>query len=470
MVFSSLVFLFLFLPINLALYYSVKQPTVRNWILIVFSLFFYAYGEPVWVSLLVLSATVDYTLGKLIENHRGEWLSKVYLAMSVVINLSLLGFFKYWNFFAFNGNFLLRTALPYHEFLLPIGISFYTFQTLSYSIDVYRGDVVAQRQYHKFLLFVSLFHQLVAGPIVRYKDISDEIENRVVNGERFSYGVNRFVQGLAKKVIFSNTAGSVVNNVFVNGFDQLSVLGVWFGLVMYSFQIYFDFSGYSDMAIGLGQMFGFTYKENFNYPYISRSVTEFWRRWHISLGQFFKDYVYFPLGGSKSRRYRNIFIVWMLTGLWHGANWNFVLWGTYFGSLLLLEKSFLLKVLERLPRIVAHLYVMCCVLVGWVLFSFTDLGQGLVVFKTMFGFVQAPFITADIVLQIKNHLAFIGVAAIASTPILEQCYLKYIRPFLYNRHSNIAYLTDAVIVGMVMVVVTSLLIGDTYNPFLYFRF
>jgi len=470
MVFSSLVFLFLFLPINLALYYSVKQATVRNWILIIFSLFFYAYGEPIWVSLLVFSATVDYTLGKLIENYRGEWQSKAFLATSVVVNLSLLGFFKYWNFFASNGNFLMRTALPYHEFLLPIGISFYTFQTLSYSIDVYRGDVVAQRQYHKFLLFVSLFHQLVAGPIVRYKDIAEEIEHRVVNGERFSYGVNRFVQGLAKKVIFSNTAGSVVNNVLVNGFDHISVVGIWFGLVMYSFQIYFDFSGYSDMAIGLGQMFGFTYKENFNYPYISRSVTEFWRRWHISLGQFFKDYVYIPLGGSKSSRYRNIFVVWMLTGLWHGANWNFVLWGMYFGVLLLLEKSFLLNILERLPRLFAHIYVLGGVLIGWVLFFFTDLGQGLIVFQTMFGFVEAPLITPEIVLQIKNNLAFIGVASIASTPLLEQCYLKYLRPFLYNRHNNIAYLTDAVIVCMVMVVVTSLLISDTYNPFLYFRF
>jgi len=470
MVFSSLVFLFIFLPINLILYYSTKQETVRNWILIIFSLFFYAYGEPVWVTLLIFSASVDFTLGKHIERFRGQWQAKAFLASSLIVNLSLLGFFKYWNFIADNLHMAFSVSLPYHQYMLPIGISFYTFQTLSYSIDVYRGDVKAQKHYHKFLLFVSLFHQLVAGPIVRYKDISEEIENRVVNLDKFSYGVNRFVQGLAKKVIIANTAGKIVNSVFIKEFANLSVIGAWFGIAMFAIQIYFDFSGYSDMAIGLGRMFGFTYKENFNYPYTARSATDFWRRWHISLGSFFRDYVYIPLGGNRKHLYRNICVVWMLTGLWHGASWNFVLWGVFYGFLLLIEKMFLLKILDRLPKLIGHVYLIGAMLVGWVFFYFTDSGQMITVLKTMFFMRDVALITPETILHIKNNSAFILVAMVVSTPQLKNLYIDHIRPRLGQVQKELPFAMDGLIVGIVMIVATSLLIGETYNPFLYFRF
>lgn len=470
MVFSSLVFLFIFLPINLILYYSVKQAAIRNWILIIFSLFFYAYGEPVWVVLLIFSATVDFTLGKLIEKHRGNWRSKAFLVSSLVVNLSLLGFFKYWNFLSDNVNTLLQIELPYHQFLLPIGISFYTFQTLSYSIDVYRGDVKAQQHYHKFLLFVSLFHQLVAGPIVRYKDIAKEIEHRELSYDKFSYGVNRFIQGLAKKVIIANTAGQLVNQIFVKEMANLSVVGAWLGITMFAFQIYFDFSGYSDMAIGLGRMFGFTYKENFDYPYTAKSATDFWRRWHISLGSFFRDYVYIPLGGNRKNLYRNIFVVWMLTGLWHGASWNFVMWGVFYGCLLLIEKLFLLKVLEKLPSIISHGYLLVAMLVGWVFFYFTSLTEAFRVIKTMFMMNNVAFVTPEVLIHLANNSLFIVIATICSTPLLKHVYLQGVRKWLGKVHDNLAYTSDAILVALVLLVATSLLIGDTYNPFLYFRF
>lgn len=470
MVFSSLVFLFIFLPINLILYYSTKKERLRNWILIIFSLFFYAYGEPVWVTLLVFSASVDFILGKQIEKFKGKWQAKAFLVMSLMVNLSLLGFFKYWNFIADNLHMLFKVSLPYHQYMLPIGISFYTFQTLSYSIDVYRGDVKAQKHYHKFLLFVSLFHQLVAGPIVRYKDISEEIENRVVSLDKFSYGVNRFVQGLAKKVIIANTAGKIVESLFVKEFANLSVIGAWFAISMFAVQIYFDFSGYSDMAIGLGRMFGFTYKENFNYPYIARSATEFWRRWHISLGSFFRDYVYIPLGGNRQHLYRNIWVVWMLTGLWHGASWNFVLWGVFYGVLLLIEKMFLLKILDRLPRLIGHMYLIVAMLVGWVCFYFTNSIQLIRVLKTMFLMGHVALITPETILHIKNNSAFILVAILASTPLLKNLYLNHIRLKLAEIKKELPLIMDGLIVGIVMIVATSLLIGETYNPFLYFRF
>lgn len=470
MVFSSLVFLFIFLPINLALYYIVKNPIVRNWILIIFSLLFYSYGEPVWVTLLIFSATLDFTIGKYIEKYRNQWQSKVLLATSVTVNLSLLVFFKYWNFIFSNINGLFQTQLPYHDFLLPIGISFYTFQTLSYSIDVYRGDVKAQQHYHKFLLFVSLFHQLVAGPIVRYKDISKEIEHRVISGDKFSYGVNRFIQGLAKKIILANTAGEVVDTMLVQGFSDLSVVGAWFGITMFAFQIYFDFSGYSDMAIGLGRMFGFTYRENFDYPYVAKSATEFWRRWHISLGSFFRDYIYIPLGGNRKYLYRNIFIVWLLTGLWHGASWNFILWGLFYGLLLLMEKAFLLKILERLPKVISHGYLIIMMLIGWVFFFFTDSIQMITMLKTMFMLNGASFMTTETWIYIKNNSLFFIAAILFSTSIPKKIYLNTIRQELLNKYNDWAYLLDAVLVGGALVVITSLLINDTYNPFLYFRF
>lgn len=470
MVFSSLVFIFVFLPINLLLYFSAKKEGTRNWILIVFSLLFYAYGEPVWCILLIFSTTVDFRLGQLIEKYRGNWQSKFYLCMSVTVNLSLLGFFKYWNFLVDNMDLLAATNLPYHGFLLPIGISFYTFQTLSYSIDVYRGEVKAQKQYSKFLLFVSLFHQLVAGPIVRYKDICEEIENRVISKDKFSYGVKRFIQGLAKKVILANFAGNTVKLMFGNSIDQITVVGAWFATAMFAFQIYFDFSGYSDMAIGLGRMFGFTYKENFNYPYVAVSVTDFWRRWHISLGSFFRDYVYIPLGGNKKNLYRNLIVVWFLTGLWHGASWNFVLWGIFFAGWLIIEKLFLLKVLQQMPRIISHIYLIVVVLIGWVLFYFVDVNQAIQVLRVMFLFEHTALVDMKTIIYMRNNSMLFIIASICSTPLLKNLYQGTIRRRISEIGYEYGHLLDALIVGIVLVVTTALLIGETYNPFLYFRF
>ncbi len=472
MVFSSLTFLYLFLPINIIVYFLNKNEKYRNWVLIIFSLFFYAYGEPVWVSLLIFSATVDFFHGKIIEKYQGQWRSKAALISSIVINLSLLGFFKYWGFFINNVNVIFQGNLPYREFMLPIGISFYTFQTLSYSIDVYRGEVKAQKEYHKFLLFVSIFHQLVAGPIVRYKDIAAEIEHRTITWDKISYGVNRFIQGLGKKVLIANTAGNIATKFLDKGFDQLTVAGAWFGIIMFAFQIYFDFSGYSDMAIGLGRIFGFTYKENFNYPYIARSATEFWRRWHISLGSFFRDYVYIPLGGKRRLQLRNICIVWFLTGLWHGASWNFVAWGMFYGALISLEKVFLLKVFDKIPKWISHMYLLVAMLVGWVFFYFTDMSHGLTFIKIMFGMGQVQMINTEFIIYFMNNSIFFTVAALASTPLIKKFYNKISNSFSKKRilQGRVIGIINASIVTIVLWFSTAFLVGESYNPFLYFRF
>lgn len=465
MVFSSLTFLFIFLPINLILYFISDNEKYRNVILVLFSLFFYAYGEPVWVSLLILSATVDFFHGKIIEKNRGKWQSKAALVSSLLINLSLLGFFKYWHFFAGNLNHFFHTSLPYSEFMLPIGISFYTFQTLSYSIDVYRGEVKAQKSYLKFLLFVSLFPQLIAGPIVRYKDIAREIDHREISLDKVSYGVNRFAQGLAKKVFIANTAGALATQILDGGFSNLSVMGAWLGITMFAFQIYFDFSGYSDMAIGLGRIFGFTYLENFNYPYISKSATEFWRRWHISLGSFFRDYVYIPLGGNRKFWLRNLFMVWFLTGLWHGASWNFVAWGLFYGLLIFIEKMGLMTLLEKLPRVISHIYLIIIMLVGWVFFYFTSLTQGLSFIKILMGMSGAPLSDPTFWINLKSHLIFFVIAIVASTPLLKNLYIKG-----RSKLRESAGILDGVLVGLVIIIAVSYLVGESYNPFLYFRF
>lgn len=343
MVFSNTLFLYLFLPINLILYYAVKSRKWENFILIIFSLAFYAWGEPVWIFLLIFSSLVDYGHGLFIEKYRGTKLAKIGLLSSICINLGLLITFKYSAFLYENLNNIFNLSLEIPKFSLPIGISFYTFQTLSYTVDVYKGEVKAQKHFSKFLMYVSLYHQLVAGPIVRYSDVEEEIESRVTTVENFSSGISRFTIGLAKKVLIANVAGQFVTQYMNSDLSSITVLEAWFGIAMFTIQIYFDFSGYSDMAIGLGKMFGFTYMENFNYPYISKSATEFWRRWHISLGSFFRDYVYIPLGGNRKNMIFNLFVVWFLTGIWHGASWNFILWGLYFGILVYLEKRFYLE-------------------------------------------------------------------------------------------------------------------------------
>jgi alginate O-acetyltransferase complex protein AlgI len=466
MVFSSLFFLFVFLPLNLLFYNLSKNIKYKNIVLIVFSLFFYAWGEPVWISLMLFSATVDFFHGKIIEQNRDNIKAKLALISSVFVNLSLLGIFKYAGFFTENFNMVFRSNLPLVEFALPIGISFYTFQTLSYTFDVYKGEIKAQKEFHKFLLFVSLFHQLVAGPIVRYKDIAKEIEYRTVGIDKFSYGINRFIIGLGKKVLIANTAGNLSSQFLDTGGS--SVLGAWFGIALFALQIYFDFSGYSDMAIGLGRMFGFTYKENFNYPYISKSATEFWRRWHISLGSFFRDYIYIPLGGNRNHMIRNLLVVWFLTGMWHGAHWNFILWGMFYGFLILIEKAVLSKLLNKLPVLFSHSYLIVAALVGWVLFYFTDLTIGINYLKVMFLMTDLPFSNTTFTIQFYNNIFFFIGAILLATPMPKIVMGKLIKLI----HTS-AIFEDGIRVlfnGVVLLISVSLLVGATYNPFLYFRF
>jgi len=472
LVFSSLVFLYAFLPLNLIFYFICKNQTYRNWVLIIFSLLFYSWGEPVWVSLLIISSLVDYFLGLTIEKYRKSWQSKAALLASITVSLSLLGFFKYFDFLIQNINYFFGMNFPMHHFGLPIGISFYTFQSISYIVDVYRGEIAAQKSFPKFLLFISLFHQLVAGPIVRYKDIAENIEQRTHSVSLFNEGINRFVIGLAKKVLLANTAGEVVE-VFLDGdFSTLSILGAWFGISFFALQIYFDFSAYSDMAIGLGKMFGFTYKENFNYPYISRSATEFWRRWHISLGSFFRDYVYIPLGGNRKHHLRNLLIVWFLTGLWHGASWNFILWGLFYGVLIAIEKIFLLKILEKLPRWIAHSYLIFVMLIGWVIFYYTDLNSIGSILGIMFAFGSRELINTELIIYFSNYFFFLIVALFACTPIT-----KLIRQGIASLiNKNIPHTLlptkffHPTLNFILLFMATILLVGKSYNPFLYFRF
>ena len=409
--------MYLFLPICLLLYFILHGIKARNYLLLVMSLLFYAWGEPKWIILMIVTTLIDYGAGLLVDQYRGQKLAKWALAGSVVITLSFLAVFKYLGFFNQNLNQIFGAELPTQIFNLPIGISFYTFQAITYVVDVYRGKAQVQRSYANLLLYVALFPQLIAGPIVRYTDIAAQLENREMTLPGFSKGITRFVTGLGKKVLLANIAGQIATSLIGGDLSKASVLGAWLGIFAYTFQIYFDFSGYSDMAIGLGHMFGFTYVENFNYPYISKSITEFWRRWHISLSTFFRDYVYIPLGGNRRHQLRNMFIVWALTGLWHGASWNFVLWGLYYFVFLAIEKLFLGKFLEKLPAVVGHAYALFIIVVGWVFFYFDDVSRLGQMLKLMFGFSgQAGVLPTDTVL-LKNHLVFFLVAIIACIPV-----------------------------------------------------
>ncbi|MBV70370.1 MAG: membrane-bound O-acyltransferase family protein, partial [Myxococcales bacterium] len=384
MVFASLFFIYVFLPVQLLLYFSTRSHRIRNLSLLSMSLLFYSWGEPIYISLLLLSGTVDFLLGMYIEDNAGTSKAKRGLTASMVFNLSLLGVFKYYDFFLDAINQAASTNLPLAHIALPLGISFFTFQTMSYTIDVYRGDVKASRSYLDFLTFVTLFHQLVAGPIVRFRDLSDRIRERTVESNEFLDGVHRFCVGLAKKVVFANTAGALVESVMGGQFTDVSFGTAWLVAVLYGFQIYFDFSGYSDMAIGLGKMAGFRYLENFRHPFMASSVREFWRRWHISLMTFFRDYLYIPLGGNRHHWLRNIFIVWALTGLWHGASWNYVIWGLYFGVVMIVEVTILKRPLERSPRWLMHLYLWVIMTLSWPTLFYEDLGQMIAYFQTMF--------------------------------------------------------------------------------------
>ena len=465
MVFSSIVFLFVFLPVVLALYYVVPAIRWKNVILLAASIIFYAWGEPVYIVLMLLSILFNFVMGLELERLREDSRrKKLNLIFTVIVNLCILGFFKYYGFLLGSINSAFHFHIPYRELALPVGISFYTFQTLSYILDLYRGDIKVQKNLLDFALYITMFPQLIAGPIVRYVDIQEQLESRVISWHKAGVGAEYFIKGLAKKVLLANTAGAVYTSIQGLSGEYQTVLTSWIGILFYTMQIYFDFSGYSDMAIGLGKMMGFQFCKNFDYPYTSRSVTEFWRRWHISLGTWFREYVYIPLGGNRvsvAKHIRNILVVWALTGLWHGAAWNFVLWGLYYGVFLLLEKYLWGRYLERLPGWVGNLYTMFFVIIGWVFFSNTDLGAGLAYLGSLFGVGVAGFANATTLFYLKSSLLLLVICIVCS------------RPWAYRWYKRVAGqrpVAAAVINAVLLLLSIAFLVYDSYNPFLYFRF
>ena len=469
MIFASLLFLYIFLPLNLILYFAFPDLKIKNIILIAFSLMFYAWGEPVWVILLVLTAYLDYRHALTIEKHRGTNKAKTALLLSILTDVGIFFVFKYLGFFISNINAVTGLSLYVPKFALPIGISFYTFQTLTYIIDVYRGNTTAQPKFSKYILYLSLYFQLVAGPIVRYTDVQKEIEKRNLSVPRFSQGVYRFAVGLGKKVIIANAAGVFVDKYMSGDFTNLSTLGAWFGIIMYTLQLYYDFSGYSDMAIGLGKMFGFDFPENFNYPYISKSVSEFWRRWHMTLGSFFRDYVYIPLGGNRKHLYRNLIIVWFLTGFWHGASWNFIVWGLYNGFFIILERTFK-KAFDKIPNFIKHIYLLVVVNVGFVFFKFESMSNAVRYIKTMF-LGGTGFTSFDINTEIINNLFWIILAVLLATPIMKKLESFYNNSIYANTAITAVYdFGRLALICALILFSTSHLAGNSFNPFLYNAF
>ncbi|MBQ3076765.1 MAG: MBOAT family protein [Clostridia bacterium] len=461
MLFSSVPFLYLYVPLVLLLYF-VAPKTLKNPILLVASLFFYYYGEPVYVSLLLISSLSDYLHSLYIEAHRGERTAKWALISSISVNLGLLGFFKYADFVIATLNGLFSLKIPLLHVPLPIGISFFTFQTMSYTIDVYRGEVKAEKNLITMATFVSLFPQLVAGPIVRYSDIARELSDRSTDLTRAALGARRFVFGLAKKILLANAFGEL--GALYRAAEQKTVLFALLYGLSFTLQIYFDFSGYSDMAIGLGQLFGFTFPENFNYPYLSRSLTEFWRRWHMTLGGWFRDYVYFPLGGSRTDRWRwirNILVVWMLTGLWHGAAWNFVLWGLFFGVMLLVEKLWLMPFLQK-HRLFSHLYVMTAVVLSFVLFNAATLSEAAFDIAAMLGLAGLPLADAASLYYAGSYAVLMLIGAVGATPLPKQLAAR-----LPEKVQTVA---EPLVVALLLLLITAWLVDGSFNPFLYFRF
>lgn len=464
MVFSSLVFLFAYLPITLLAYYLVPRQG-RNIFLFIVNLIFYGWGEPKLVLLMVFNIFFNYIGGWLVDKYRADAKKKkLFLILTCVLDIGILAVFKYTGMITETLNMLPFLNIPELQISLPIGISFYTFQTMSYVIDVYRDDAPVSKNFINFGTYVALFPQLIAGPIVRYRDVAEQLVNRRETLEMFTRGVKLFMVGLAKKVIIANTMGTLTTNIFATT-DENGVVGTWVGMIAYTFQIYFDFSGYSDMACGLGNMLGFEFLKNFNYPYIAKSITDFWRRWHISLSTWFKEYVYIPLGGNRKgvkRQILNLLIVWGLTGLWHGAAYNFVLWGLYYGLLLILEKFVLKKFLDRLPSFVQHIYTLFIVIIGWGLFYFNDVGQLGEFMADLFNFGNGICGNQAFNL-IMSNLPMLIIAAVASTPLAAM---------LYNRfeHTRFMWIPETLYCMGVLGVSTASLVNQSYNPFLYFRF
>ncbi len=489
MVFSSLIFIYAFLPVTLLLYAAGKKTNIRNYILLIASLVFYAWGEPVYVLILITMTFIDWLSALLIQNVCERPRSKKFtLVVTVIINLLIIGVFKYTGFFLGNINAIFGVPEIIPQIALPIGISFYTFQLVSYVVDVYRQEVPAQKRFTYLLLYSSLFYQCIAGPIVRYSDVENEIENRTIDFTQVCDGITRFAVGLGKKALIANICGSLSDQLLVSDsfmsspetvnaalleLSSRSAIGIFFGVLFYMLQIYLDFSAYSDMAIGMGLMVGFHFKENFNYPYSANSITDFWRRWHISLSTFFRDYVYIPLGGNrkgKFRTYRNILIVWFLTGLWHGASWNFVLWGLFFCLFLLIEKLGLLKILKNAPKFIGVAYTLVVVYFGWILFRFSDFRFIPIVIKGLFGLNGNSFIDFETKTLLTSNFIFIIIAVISVTPLT-----KKLKEFIISKcdtekkqHAFEALLV--VLPVVILILSTLMLIGNSYNPFLYFQF
>lgn len=468
MVFSSLIFIFVFLPITLFAYY-ISKGRAKNLVLLIASLIFYAWGEPVYVVIMIFSIIFNYICGILIDKFKGMGKKdKLILISSVVINIGLLGYFKYYGFFIENINKIFGINLEYRELPLPIGISFYTFQTMSYVIDVYLEKVNVQKDIISFGTYVTMFPQLVAGPIVKYGDIEKQLRERKETLNNFSKGIERFIIGLSKKVLLANNIGLLWSSIKSLDIKNMSTVSAWMGIGAFTLQIYFDFSGYSDMAIGLGRMFGFEFMENFDYPYISKNITEFWRRWHISLGSWFREYVYIPLGGNregKLKQYRNIFIVWLLTGFWHGANWNFILWGLYFGVILTIEKCFLKKWLDRQPNFVGHIYTMLIVILGWVFFEFDDMTKGMEFTRVMFGMGGSGLFDKTCLYYLRSYALYFIVLIISCTPLP-----KRVASNMRTRFEGFSLAVQPILYIILLLLSTAYLVNESYNPFLYFRF
>ena len=463
MLFTSISFLYYFLPIVIILYFIVPKK-FKNFILFLSSIFFYFCGEPIYTFLMIGEIFIAYVGARYLEKHR----KKSILVSLLAIHIGALGLFKYSDFTINNINQIFGSKIPLLKLALPIGISFYTFQIISYVVDVYRGKVKAQKSFLKLATYVSLFPQLIAGPIVRYETIEKELDSRTSNFENFAYGVRRFVIGLGKKVLIANMLGELCD-VFSTT-NEKSIIFYWIFAISYSLQIYFDFSAYSDMAIGLGRMFGFHFLENFNYPYISKSITEFWRRWHMSLSSWFRDYVYIPLGGNRKGTIilvRNIFIVWALTGIWHGANWTFVIWGLMFGIMLIIEKLFLTKHLEKMPSILQRIYVLFTVMISFIIFNANSIGEAWNNIIGLFGANGESLINASTIYYLKSYLVVVVIAIIGSTPLLKNIIEKLKTKTNANKIIN---LLEPIAMASILIIVTAYLVDNSYNPFLYFRF
>ena len=469
MIFSSPTFLYYFLPITLVLYFLTPMPKgsprLRNLTLLAASLIFYAWGEPRYVFLMVAQCIAAWIFSLLINKFRGKKVALVFMLISISVSLSGLLFFKYANFFVTNVNNLTGAAIPLVKMLMPIGVSFYTFQFVSYTVDLYKGQIELQRNLLDFSTYVALFPQLIAGPIVRYSDVARELTKREHTISRFAHGAKRFIIGLGKKMLLANLFGELVS-IYKQSTDQ-SVLFVWIYLVAYTLQIYFDFSGYSDMAIGLGHIFGFKFPENFSYPYIADSITNFWRRWHMSLSHWFRDYVYIPLGGNRVKPWRhviNILVVWMLTGFWHGADWNFILWGAYFGLVMLIEKFFLTRVLEKTPKALRHVYVMLILFVSWTFFDSVGFGTAFTLIGRMFGFGASGFAGREALYYLRSYLVPIAIGIVGATPLLKSLAGK---PSAKNRALTVL---EPVFLVLILIATTASMVDGSFNPFIYFRF